>query len=155
MNTRPDCPKCVTNTHVRSTGGGTNGKYYYTCKLCKAEWMQYPSNSEHVIGGGDIEVTFKKSKRSQEYHCSKCGQPKKGHNCPNKKAKMPKQSEMAFVPVPTAPPIPDLPDCLGLPPLTCTKSEARNTEMAFVPVPTAPPISYLSDGLGLPPLTST
>ena len=132
MSTRPNCPKCDTNSCVRSTGGGTNGKYYYTCRSCKAEWMQYPLNSEHVTEGGDIEVSFKKSKRSQEYLCSKCGQPKKGHSCPNKKAKMQKHTEMAFVPVPTAPPIPDLPDSLNLPPLTSTTTQEGGAKLASI-----------------------
>lgn len=57
-------------------------KYYYKCKTCKAEWMQFPPDSEHVQEGGDPEITFPKEKRSKQYSCSKCGaMPKKGHVC--------------------------------------------------------------------------
>ena len=79
---RPPCPKCIDSTWVRSKSGGSAMKYYYKCKTCKAEWMQFPPESEHVKEGGDPEITFPKEKRSKQYSCSKCGaMPKKGHIC--------------------------------------------------------------------------
>ena len=81
---RPPCPKCA-SFQTRSKGGATKWKYYYTCKICKADWMQFPPTSSHVKEGGDVEITFKKFKQAaKSYSCSRCGAtPKKGHICPH------------------------------------------------------------------------
>ena len=79
---RPDCPKCMDNFGVRSKRGGSKHTYCYTCLTCRAEWQQFPPNSEHVLNGGDPGITYPKQ-RDKPSTCSKCGAcPKKGHSCP-------------------------------------------------------------------------
>jgi predicted RNA-binding Zn-ribbon protein involved in translation (DUF1610 family) len=94
MRERPVCPKCIDSTWVRSKSCGSKKKYYYICNLCKAYWMQFPPDSQHVKDGGDAEITFPRPKNSKEYTCSKCGVAKKGHICKAKGIEKERSSEL-------------------------------------------------------------
>ena len=105
---RPPCPKCQ-SFKTRSRGGASLKKYYYTCKVCKADWMQFPPHSSHVKEGGDVEISFKKFKQSAKtYACSRCGaNPKKGHSCPYKAQTIEAASSLLQLPMPSSsPPLP-------------------------------------------------
>lgn len=80
MKTRPICPRCVNEQHVRSTGGGTYGSYYYKCNHCKATWSQVPPGSSDD-NSKQVKLVFQRKQRTA-YACGKCGiSPKKGHIC--------------------------------------------------------------------------
>ena len=132
---RPSCPKC-TGFQTRSKGGASRQKYYYTCKVCKAEWMQFPPASAHVKEGGDVEVTFKKFKQAaKSYSCSRCGAtPKKGHICPHNpksRAIVAAAKSLLNIPIPLPLPMPSssplpslpLPSDLGTIPLVPSDSD--------------------------------
>ena len=97
MRPRPLCPTCAVSTNVRTLGGGTHGKYRYTCDECDIFWQQIPhslaqTSLDESVLETSIEsikqevVTTKKSsgickRRGSSYKCGKCGLPKKGHTC--------------------------------------------------------------------------
>ena len=84
--TRPSCPQCSGN-NVKTLGGGTKGKYRYTCHTCKTNWQQVPPHRLAESGQtGDADVNshlqIRKRTITAPYKCHRCGQPKKGHICP-------------------------------------------------------------------------
>ena len=83
--TRPTCPQCR-GSSVKTLGGGTKGKYRYTCQSCSTNWQQVPPHRlEASVPNEAGVVGFANRKRTititSAYKCHRCGQPKKGHIC--------------------------------------------------------------------------
>ena len=49
---RPTCPQCGGN-QVKTLGGGTHGKYRYSCQHCSANWQQVPPHRLLLADGSD------------------------------------------------------------------------------------------------------
>jgi len=86
MKPKPPCPRCNTNTYVKTDGGGSPGQYRYICNSVQcggdeqSAWQQIPP---HRLKIGDI-VTItpvRRSKRMGPYNCKHCGKRKKNHRC--------------------------------------------------------------------------
>lgn len=77
------CPEFGKSGCVKTLGGGTHGKYRYSCSRCEGSWQQVPP---HKGGSADGEtpnqsIAIRKRTVSKQYNCGRCGQPKKGHVC--------------------------------------------------------------------------
>ena len=59
MKTRPTCPQCGGN-QVKTLGGGTHGKYRYSCQHCSANWQQVPPHRLLLTDGSDAGVAMRK-----------------------------------------------------------------------------------------------
>ena len=53
--TRPPCPQCGGN-QVKTLGGGTQGKYRYSCEHCSASWQQAPPHRLLLANGTDASA---------------------------------------------------------------------------------------------------
>ena len=55
--TRPRCPQCSGN-NVKTLGGGSKGKYRYTCHTCNTNWQQIPPHRLAAESGetGDVDI---------------------------------------------------------------------------------------------------
>lgn len=80
---RPVCPQCG-GADVKTLGGGTKGKYRYSCLSCPFSWQQVPP---HKLGSSGLDeplrlgLAVRKRTIHVQYKCARCGLPKKGHVC--------------------------------------------------------------------------
>ena len=80
---RPTCPQCR-GSNVKTLGGGTRGKYRYTCQSCPANWQQVPPHRLEASAPNEVDsvgLAIRKRTINTPYKCHRCGQPKKGHIC--------------------------------------------------------------------------
>ena len=82
MRPRPPCPRCV-SSDVVNLGGGTHGKYRYSCNECEMNgdvtlWQQIPPHRLQDGQSAEIKISKGVSKR---YRCKTCGMYKRGHVC--------------------------------------------------------------------------
>ena len=86
--TRPTCPQCR-GSNVKTLGGGTRGKYRYTCQSCSANWQQVPPHRLEASAPNEVDsvgLAIRKRTINAPYKCHRCGQPKKGHVCGDTRA---------------------------------------------------------------------
>ena len=79
---KPTCRQCDSNAFVKTLGGGTHQKYRYACDKCDSRWQEIPPHRTSVTDVKEQVIISKQNpRRSPNYKCGRCGQPKKGHIC--------------------------------------------------------------------------
>ena len=86
MKPKPPCPKCGDAVRVKTIGGGSKGCYRYACERPECnpcEWQQIPPHSQTAQEPVAIKMrsSTKPKRKTTQYLCGVCGQPKKGHAC--------------------------------------------------------------------------
>lgn len=76
----PPCPFATCKT-VKNIGASTKTRWEYNCSTCHKTWYQ---TRPDLMQENGWEANVKEAGVRNQYLCSACGLPKRGHKCPRK-----------------------------------------------------------------------